>query len=238
MPRRTPRRPPAESVPETARLDARGSSPTPGCPSAARAPTPRCRPGLGAALGPRSGSRRSPTPTATPCPAGVADQILQLILDLLAVLGAHVHLVVVTVESELDGLDPLGLVLVQSQVITTCTFCATDSFPCARPRGRVAEHGADSAGHRNLERSRSTTVRQTSDMEERTALPSHKDLGSGVSRQRGFLIHESGNGGCHHQGSSSTVISVTHFTHQNPRRFGATRRAGKPCPADSGLPPS
>ncbi len=122
-------------------------------------------------------------PHGHPCPAGVADQILQLILDLLAVLGAHVHLVVVTVESELDGLDPLGLVLVQ--VITTCTSCATDSFPFPRPRGRVAEHGADSAGHRNRERSRFTTVRQTSDMEERTALPSSGPR-FGVPGQRAF----------------------------------------------------
>src|SRR6266511_1231184 len=30
----------------------------------------------------------------------------------------------------------------------------------------------------------------------------------------------------------------THFTHQNPRRPGATRRSGKPWPADSGTPPT
>ncbi len=43
----------------------------------------------------------------------MADQLLQLILDQLAVLRADVDLVVVPVESELDRLDALGLVLVQ-----------------------------------------------------------------------------------------------------------------------------
>src|SRR5207253_10023622 len=36
-----------------------------------------------------------------------------------------------------------------------------------------------------------------------------------------------GNGNCHQAGSSSTRISVTHLTHQYPRRSGATRRTGK-----------
>src|SRR6266516_4296628 len=48
----------------------------------------------------------------------------------------------------------------------------------------------------------------------------------------------SGNGDCHHHGSSSTSIDVTHLTHQNPRRPGATRRAGAPWPAESGTPPA
>jgi hypothetical protein len=80
-------------------------------PLTVRRPWWRAR--LRAALGSRSGGSRSPTTTTTPCPAGVADQLLQLILDQLAVLGADVDLVVVPVESELDILDALGLVLVQ-----------------------------------------------------------------------------------------------------------------------------
>ena len=38
----------------------------------------------------------------------------------------------------------------------------------------------------------------------------------------------SGNGLCAHQGSDDGETSVTHFTHQNPRRPGATSRAGNP----------
>ena len=48
--------------------------------------------------------------------------------------------------------------------------------------------------------------------------------------------HCRGNGGCHHHGSSTTSMDATHFTHQNPRRPGATSRAGPPCPAESGRP--
>src|SRR3954447_2326172 len=47
-----------------------------------------------------------------------------------------------------------------------------------------------------------------------------------------------GNGDCHHHGSPSRSISVIHLTHQNPRRPGATRRAGAPCPAESGTSPT
>ena len=48
--------------------------------------------------------------------------------------------------------------------------------------------------------------------------------------------HLPGNGGCSHQGASTTSIRVTHLTHQNPRRPGATSRTGAPCPAESGRP--
>lgn len=44
----------------------------------------------------------------------------------------------------------------------------------------------------------------------------------------GGARYVSGNGGCHHHGSSSTSIAVIHLTHQKPRRPGATRRAGAP----------
>lgn len=47
-----------------------------------------------------------------------------------------------------------------------------------------------------------------------------------------------GNGHCTHHGRSSTSMLVTHLTHQKPRRPGATMRAGKPCPGDSGAPPT
>src|SRR5262249_26455168 len=45
-----------------------------------------------------------------------------------------------------------------------------------------------------------------------------------------------GNGGCHHHGVRCTSIRSTHLTHQYPRRPGATRRNGKPCPTESGAP--
>lgn len=38
----------------------------------------------------------------------------------------------------------------------------------------------------------------------------------------------SGKGGCHHAGVGSSAIRSTHFTHQKPRRPGATSRSGKP----------
>lgn len=50
--------------------------------------------------------------------------------------------------------------------------------------------------------------------------------------------HCSGNGDCSHHGESTTRTSVTHFTHQNPRRPGATSRTGAPCPGDSAEPPT
>ena len=47
-----------------------------------------------------------------------------------------------------------------------------------------------------------------------------------------------GNGGCHHQGVVWSSMRSTHFTHQYPRRPGATRRGGYPCPPDRGAPPT
>jgi ketosteroid isomerase-like protein len=40
--------------------------------------------------------------------------------------------------------------------------------------------------------------------------------------------HLTGNGGCHHHGTSCNSMRSTHLTHQKPRRPGATRRSGKP----------
>lgn len=40
--------------------------------------------------------------------------------------------------------------------------------------------------------------------------------------------HCSGNGDCHQSGPVIASIDATHFTHQKPRRPGATRRAGAP----------
>jgi len=40
--------------------------------------------------------------------------------------------------------------------------------------------------------------------------------------------HWVGNGGCHHHGVSVSSTLATHLTHQNPRRPGATNRAGPP----------
>ena len=48
--------------------------------------------------------------------------------------------------------------------------------------------------------------------------------------------HGSGNGDCHHDGLVSTITRSSHFTHQKPRRPGATSLAGAPCPGDSGPP--
>jgi hypothetical protein len=50
--------------------------------------------------------------------------------------------------------------------------------------------------------------------------------------------HVSGNGGCHHQGVGCSWMRSTHFTHQKPRLPGATNRAGNPCLAASGAPPT
>jgi len=38
-----------------------------------------------------------------------------------------------------------------------------------------------------------------------------------------------GNGGCHHQGVVWSSMRSTHFTHQYPRRPGATKHSGNPC---------
>ncbi len=59
-----------------------------------------------------------------------------------------------------------------------------------------------------------------------------------VLRRRYRSGHWVGNGGCHHHGWSMTSIRSTHLTHQNPRRPGATNRAGAPWPFDSGSPPT
>ena len=48
----------------------------------------------------------------------------------------------------------------------------------------------------------------------------------------------SGNGDCHHGGRLSASTSSIHFTHQNPRLPGATRRSGAPCRGLSGAPPT
>jgi len=42
----------------------------------------------------------------------------------------------------------------------------------------------------------------------------------------GVPTYVNGNGDCHHHGVGDSSIESTHFTHQNPRRPGATSRAG------------
>ena len=48
-------------------------------------------------------------------------------------------------------------------------------------------------------------------------------VGDGVDGGGGQVT---GNGGCHHGGALDNSIRSTHLTHQNPRRPGATSRAG------------
>src|SRR5206468_11188169 len=38
--------------------------------------------------------------------------------------------------------------------------------------------------------------------------------------------------------SQAAMTSPTHLIHKNPRRLGATRRTGYPCPAESDSPPT
>ncbi len=72
---------------------------------------------LGGGLRPAFGSRSRrwrPLPATTASGSSrSADQLLQLIVDLLAVLGAQVEFLVAPVEAETDRLDTLGVVVVQ-----------------------------------------------------------------------------------------------------------------------------
>src|SRR5215213_10344910 len=50
--------------------------------------------------------------------------------------------------------------------------------------------------------------------------------------------HWRGRGGWVHHGRSSWEMRATHLTQWYPRLPGTTRRAGEPCAADSGTPPT
>jgi hypothetical protein len=72
----------------------------------------------------------------------------------------------------------------------------------------------------------------------RLGLPEAAATISTTARFSRGLDQVKGNGGCHHQGVSDGSIDASHFTHQKPRRPGATSRAGAPWPAESGRPPT
>jgi hypothetical protein len=60
--------------------------------------------------------------------------------------------------------------------------------------------------------------------------------GNVIKALSGRPAQVSGNTGCAHGGRADGWMDVTHLTHQNPRRPGATMRAGKPWPYDNGRP--